>query len=233
MKRPTLPNATANATPAGTRRAAFTLIEIMVVLAVIAVIAVMAVPAMNSVLKGSKMTQAADGFQRDLVRAQAAALRENAPIEFRFYKYSDPEQPNSPVAYRAYQAVKRVREAEDVYSTAEIVPIFETRLLPPRIIFSEDVKRSTILKIKDIKDNTAENHATYDDSIPRVKSAEYKAFYFRPDGSTNLVSIDGSENWCVTILPEEAAGGEALPPDFVTFQVDAYNGQARRFEKGL
>jgi len=214
------------------RRAAFTLIEIMVVLAVIAIIATMAVPALNGVLKGSKMTQASDEFERDLSRAQAAAMRENEPIEFRFYKYSDPEQPNSVVAYRAYQAVKRVRDPQNHTNTTDVVPVFEARLLPPGIIFDGDAKHSTLLAVEDISDNVAEDHGAYDDSIPRVRSAEFKAFYFRPDGSTNLVSIDGGEKWCVTILPERSAGGD-LPPDFVSFQVDAFNGQVRRYEEGF
>ena len=226
MKRRNLANTTSE------RRGAFTLIEILVVLAVIAIIATMAVPAMNGVLKGSKMTQASDEFQRDLSRAQAAALRENHPIEFRFYEFSDPEQPNSKVAYRGYQAVKRIRDPEDHTDTIDIVPIFEAKLLPPGIIFTTASKYSTLLEIPDIDDNVAEDQQAYDDSIPRVESADYKAFYFRPDGSTNLVSIDAGEKWCVTLVNESAPEG-TLPPDFVAFQVDAYNGQVRRYEKGL
>ena len=217
----------------GARRGAFTLIEIMVVLAVVAIIATMAVPAMNSVLKGSKMTQASDEFERDLSRAQGAAMRENHPIEFRFYKYSDPEQPNSKPEYRAYQAVKRVLDPANHRDTLDIIPIFDARPLPPGIIFDSNIRRSTILKIKDIRENVATDYGDkYDDSIPRVDSAEYKAFYFRPDGSSNLVSIDAREKWCVTLRPEASPSG-GLPPDFVTFQVDGYNGQVRRYEKGL
>ena len=157
----------------GERRGAFTLIEILVVLAVIAIIATMAVPAMNGVLKGSKMTQASDEFERDLARAQAAALRENHPIEFRFYEFSDPEQPNSKTAYRGYQAVKRVRDPEDHTNTIDVIPIFEAKLLPPGIIFTTHSKRSTLLDVPDIDDNVAEDQGGYDDSIPRVESAEF------------------------------------------------------------
>ena len=219
--------------PARRPAAAFTLIEIMVVLAVIAVIATMAVPAMNSVLKGSKMTQASDEFERDIARAQAAAVRDNTPIEFRFYRFRDPEQPNSQLAYRAYQAVKRVRNHEDHTHTIGIEPVFDVKMLPPGIVFHEKPKFSSILKIRDIDRNVAKGWGDYDDSIPRVDSAEFKAFYFRPDGSTNLVHIDRGEKWSVTITKENVTGGSELPPDFVAFQVDAFNGQVRRYEKGL
>ena len=219
--------------PSTARRSAFTLIEIMVVLAVIAIIATMAVPAMNSVLKSSKMTQASDGFERDLSRAQAAAMRENRPIEFRFYRYRDPEQPNSKLAYRAYQAVARVRAGDDHTQTEDIEPIFDVQLLPPGIVFSSDRKYSTALTIPDIPNNEAKDYPGYDDSIPRVDRATYKAFYFRPDGSTNLVSIDRARKWCVTIQKETAEEAGELAPDFVTFQLDPFNGQIRRYERGL
>ena len=225
MKRTTL-------IPANSRRPAFTLIEIMVVLAVISIIATMAVPAMNGVLKGSKMTQSSDEFERDLARAQAAALRENQPVEFRFYEFRDPEQPNSEMAYRGYQAVIRKRSADDQYTTESIEPIFDVKILPPGIIFNAKTKYSSIFKVPDIPGNTAKKWSGYDDSIPRVDQAEYKAFYFRPDGSTNLVTIDSAEKWCVTIQKENTDEGE-LPPDFVAFQVDPFNGQIRRYEKGL
>ena len=222
-----------NDTPAGSRsHSAFTLIEIMVVLAVISIIATMAVPAMNSVLKGSKMTQSSDEFERDLARAHSAAQRENYPVEFRFYEFRDPEQPNSELAYRGYQAVMRKRRADDQYSTEDIVPIFDVKILPPGIIFNSKTKYSSVFKVPDIPENTAKKWAGYDDSIPRVEQAEFKAFYFRPDGSTDLVSIDRSTKWCVTIQKEFTDEGE-LPADFVTFQIDPFNGQIRRFEKAL
>jgi len=217
------------------RSSAFTLIEIMVVLAVIAIIATVAVPAMNGVMKGSKVTQSADELERDFARARAAAIRENHPVEFRFYKISDPEQPNSSDAYRAYQAVKRIRDPQDHTTTLEIVPVFEVKFLPPGIILSENGRISTILKLPDTDNNVARDGGLYNDKIPRVDEAEFKAFYFRPDGSTSLVSSEeggSGDKWCVTLVREAYTEG-VLPDDFVTYQVDAYNGSVRRYEKKL
>ena len=36
-----------------------------------------------------------------------------------------------------------------------------------------------------------------------------------------------------TLIDESKVEDDELPPDFVTFQVDAYNGQVRRYEKTL
>ncbi len=74
-------------------RAAFTLVELLVVIAVIALIAGLAVPALEPMMKGSKLTTASDNVKFNLAAWRQQAIAENSPIEVRFLRYINPSNP--------------------------------------------------------------------------------------------------------------------------------------------
>ena len=201
-------------------RAGFTLIEIMVVLLVMSVLLALAVPALGPALKGSKLKQSADDLERALANAQQVAITENVPVQFRFYRYSDENIPGGDEQYRAYEAVILRYDPEDHTKDPQVEAIGEVEVFPSPYVISDNVNFSTLVDGTQLKKGL--------DRIPRAEQAEYVAFEFRPDGSTNMNSI-ARQMWTITIFAETHQGG-SLPPEFATLALDPFNGQVRRYQ---
>jgi uncharacterized protein (TIGR02596 family) len=195
----------------------FTLIEILVVLAIIAVIVTFTVPNLEPVLKGSKLKQAADDLERALANAQQVALTQNHPVEFRFFRYDHPDSPGSEEYFRSYQAVQVITSPEDHNQVIEekVVTDVESFQLP--FVLAEG-EFSTLINSDALEQGSAD--------IPRADDADYIAFEFRPNGATNLATVDMA-HWTLTIVRE--SDSKPVIGEFITLTVDAYNGRIRQF----
>ena len=71
-------------------RAAFSLVELLVVITIIAIIAGFAVPAVTGIMRGSALTQASQLLTDQLSMGRQLALSKNRAVEVRIYKYADP-----------------------------------------------------------------------------------------------------------------------------------------------
>jgi len=204
----------------------FTLVEILVVLVIIAIIAAFAMPAMTSVLRGSKMTLAGDQIVRDLSLARQVALKDNAPVEFRFYRVADPEQPGGVEAYRAYQAVRKLYDPRDS-EKFEIEAVTEVRDLPDAVVISDSSQFSTLIGGSELIEGTVETGVG---ESQRVEGEDYKSFIFMTDGAVNLPDLGGSSDlWYFTIVRE--TDDPAKPKEFVTVQLDPVTGHVHRYDK--
>jgi uncharacterized protein (TIGR02596 family) len=215
----------------------FSMIELLVVMGVIAVIMAMAVPAIQSMLSGNKLIQAADDLQSSLATMQQEAIKGNEAVEVRFYSYRDTNLPVTAPQFRAYQFVKKVtatleKDRESSGSSNRdgfrVLPLSKIERLPEGIImFNDDEYSSLITSPKMIRE-------TRNVRIPDSEDGEYYAFHFRPDGSTTLPKT-GSDQWFVSLVNEAdvLANAGGLPPNFVTLQVDAHNGTVREFQPGV
>lgn len=65
---------------ASTRRAGFTLVEMMVVIAILAIIAVFAVPSFRATLVNTRMSSAISDLQASLMHARTEALQRSTPV---------------------------------------------------------------------------------------------------------------------------------------------------------
>ncbi len=198
-------------------RRGFTLIELLVVLAIISIIVAFAVPAMEPALRGSRLKNAADGLERVMSIAQQVAITDNRPVEFRVYNYDDPENPGTKEHYHSYQAVQVIRDPSDHSRILEEVPVTDVETLPPPFVVSDNIKWSTLVSAAGLTRGTADT--------PRKDGAEYVKFEFRPDGSTNLTTLD-EPFWTLTVL-RDSDGDSELPAEFITLILDPYNGQVR------
>ncbi|MCP4848418.1 MAG: Verru_Chthon cassette protein D [Verrucomicrobiaceae bacterium] len=202
------------------RERGFTLIEILVVLAIIAVIVTFTVPNLGPVLKGSKLKQAADDLERALSNAQQVALTQNHPVEFRFFRYNNPDSPGSEEHYRSYQAVQIITSPEDHRKVIEEKVITQVESFQLPFVLAEG-QYSTLIDSDALEQGVAD--------IPRSENAEYVAFEFRPNGATNLATVD-MPHWTLTIVRD--TDSKPVIGEFVTLTVDAYNGQIRQFNPG-
>ena len=134
--------------PASSSRA-FTLIELLVVVAIIALMLVMAAPTMTSAFKGSKLNQGAEALRNFLASAHLGAIKRNLPVEVRFYKYDDPETPESTVHCLAYQLyvieVSNATDSDGSNSKVVYTKLGDLKRLPAGIVISIDPTQSTLL----------------------------------------------------------------------------------------
>ena len=168
----------------------FTLIEVLVVLSIIAVIVAFTIPAMAPALKGSKLKQAANQMEALLAGAHQRAITENRPVEVRFFKFEDPESPGSLPMFRATQAAQVITNPQDhndiKYEEEEVL------MIPEPFVLAEK-SYSTLVESEALREGATK--------IPRRELAEFIAFEFRPDGSTNLATVDES-HWTLTVMRE-------------------------------
>jgi len=204
-------------------RQAFTLLEMLTVLAIIAIILGMVTPAISGYLRGQRISAAAANLVGDFGAAQQLADTTNHPVEIRFYKYSDPESPNSPKQYRAYQLLTRE-------PSGAMTPAFALKRFESDVVLSPNKQYSTLLNL------TEQNAKNQDLAIPRVgRSYSYVGVRMMPGDKTSLAkpkdATDTSARWCVTLVNETTISTpDVLPANFVTVQIDPYNGSVKMLQ---
>ncbi|MCH1506478.1 MAG: Verru_Chthon cassette protein D [Verrucomicrobiales bacterium] len=202
----------------------FTLIELIIVITIIGIMMAFTVPAITGALKANKLTQSSDLLRSQLAYAQLQAQKENAPIQVRFFQYTDPTLPGGRDKFRAYQLFRRKafdKSAENAGGTNQNVetmePISPLRKLPAPIVFADSERVSTLLGLQKTR-----GEVPYKRNNPL--DAQFVAFDFEPTGSTNLGS---AKQWYVTLVDERKEKGAEIPDNFATVQIDPFTGAVR------
>lgn len=220
-------------------RQGFSLIELLAVLGVMALVMAFAMPAVNPILKGSQLNQAAQDIGDQLGLARQLALSSNRSMEVRFYKYADPELPgevegNPSSGY--FRGMQIFEIAENGVARAR----GKMRRLPSSIVIDGGSTLSTLLAppgsyTSPLPEAAAAGSQTV--SLPRA-GVQYAsvAFRFLPDGSLNLSSL-ATNPWFLTLRDsrDKNPGGSGSdgfsqpPPNFFTIQIDAANGHIKTY----
>lgn len=224
-------------------RAGFTLIELLAVIAVIAVVIAFAVPATNQILRGSQLSQGGQLIGDQLALARQLALTKNRAIEFRFYKFSDPEMPGEDVnnpsvgKWRGFQTF-------EILENGAAVPISAFQRMPRMTCF-ETTKNSTLL---DEQIRGVPTDPNVDPTAPEIpveingkkvgKNYFYMSIRFLPDGVTNLPpkarrngagGADETDGWYVTVINLQDEGKDLQGINFSTIQIDPFTGSQKVF----
>jgi uncharacterized protein (TIGR02596 family) len=210
----------------------FSLVELLVVCAILAVVAGFTVPAASTALRGSQLTQGSQLLSDQIALARQTALTKNAAIEFRIYKFGDPEIPGenptdpSKGKYRAFQTF-------EILDSGGAVPLGKIQRLPNTIIFNE-TDLSSLIKNATATAAPLTGKPSDDVTAPSLAGAvernyEWVSFRFLPNGGTNL---DPNKIWFMTLHgsntnPTTTTSAASL--NFFTVQIDPVSGTTKSY----
>lgn len=221
---------------AASRRRAFTLVEVLIVIALIAMLLFLTVPGLKDVMKGTKLTTAADQLVGDLNLARQTAIKESMPVEVRLYKFFDPTSREQRFgAYQCFKLAQDLNKPSDYTAERIAKPIFEkVKIIPQGVAIVESAQWSPLLTEESMKKD--DNRERVRGLIPgeRDTEAEYRSFIISAEGETSL-DRTGAKQWYLTMVTEaemqKAADPTALrPKDFIMLQVDPYTANVRRYQ---
>lgn len=212
-------------------RAAFSLIELMVVLGVVAMLLAFAAPNLFSLIQANTLTGEGSVLRNQLTFAQQTAVSKSADVEVRFFRMADRDAAQTSERYAGYQLYQ-------YDSDGDLVPITQFFRIRPPVAFNESI--STILSART---GATREDKKYGFDSPRLGQSEaptgsggaktmteYVSFRFRPDGSTDLPHRTGNrDTWYVTLVQGEGAIKNPSPDNYVCLQVNPYNGQVTEF----
>ena len=198
-----------------TRGRGFTLIEIVVVVTIILILIAVFVPVALTV-GSANLSQGIELLQGAITLARETAIRENRPVEVRFYSYVSPEVASPEAEFRAVQVLA------DEGDPAVAVPISELEKLPRNIVIINHPDYSTLVTAPELQaSETVEIEGAAGD-------ATFFSFLFLPDGSAALEDEEAGA-WFLTIAEESkmmGAGGD-LPRNYITLQIEPFTGAIR------
>jgi uncharacterized protein (TIGR02596 family) len=161
-------------------------------------------PALNSVMDGGRVTQAATTTINQLTLGRLKAIAENRTIGVRFIRT------NSTASYDRIQLVS-------IDSSGRATGAEKVALLPDGAAIAKSGLLSSILNTNEVSAVSGT-----DPSIPNLGTAyRYIQFTFRPRGNTDR---DITQKWFVTVLLQRNDNSDTPPKNFVTIQVDPVNG---------
>lgn len=202
-------------------RAAFTLLELLIVIVVITLLMALLAPATTQVIQGSRLGSAASTLANELNLARMTAVKMNQPVEVRFFSYAEAAAPGSEPRFRAWQ----------IWSGDQ--PGTPLTLLGEGVVFATGTSGGAWSSLVDGTLNggagqevPGEFHPPGADSSRPVLVS---SFQFRPDGS---VALSASGRWCLTLAMEEGLAGDRLPDNFITLVLDPVNGSIRTLRPG-
>ncbi len=229
------------------RRAAFSLVELLIVVAIIGVIAGFGVPALQGVLRGSAISQAASQLTDTLNLARQHAITKNRIVEVRLYRFGDPEVPGESATdpatgqFRAFQYF-------EISDAGIIIPVGKYQRLPDTIIMNPGPVLSSLLDDRlqrKILSTSPGFKKDINPELPRGVKQSYDFVWFRflPDGSTDLppTGITGSDSaggrYFITLhaLNDRARTNNDTvpPPDFFTWQIEPVSGTSKTYKPGI
>lgn len=188
----------------GRKRAAFSLVELMVVIAIMLLLAAFTVPAFNSLTMGSNLNRAGQLVADQISSARQTAVTRNRETQVWFYESAGGMNPG----WRGMQVWRVDQTASGVTN----VPASRVFLFPEGV--GIEPLESPLL--------TADASISGSFTLPSLGTVNYAGFRFRASGGTD-VSVNATNNY-VTLRQAWGAGS-----NYYTVQVNPITGKASVF----
>lgn len=207
---------------------AFSMIEILVVVGIMSLLMVMGAPTMTALFSSSKIGQGSQHLVNFLTIARQTAIKENAGVEVRFYKFENKSTPQKDDLYQAYRMFLLKPPAGSQSNTdmeVAAVGLEPLQKMPGNCYITDAAGMSSMLNDQVILGE--EENVRGLESNKRV-NAPYRGFVFRPDGSVNLPQ---SQKWFLTVLSKEMffKKKEGSPDNYVCLSLNPVNGDIRQY----
>jgi uncharacterized protein (TIGR02596 family) len=189
---------------------AFSFIELLIVISIILIAVTITTVSTASLSASSKITLAAETVIGSLTNARQIAATKWRDVEVRIITMPNTKFPSSGALPRALQLIE--------ISESGKMPLGKPRMLPDNTIVSPDTSLSTIMSLSPV----SASHLNGDPPLPGVgHSYQYRAFRFRPDGSSNLnMLLTNTKLFQMTVVAENAPVSSGNPPpNFATIQI--------------
>ena len=239
------------------KRSAFSLVELLIVIVIIGIIGTFAVPAVRSMLKGSALTTGANLLLDEVALARQHALTKSRIIEFRFYRFGDPEVPGERVGSSA-SGQFRAFQFFELTDSGTLMPAGKFKRLPDTIMMNSGMgsfnsynppSNPTLSSLlgEAIRFTPgiilSSSLADTDPELPRgvKKNYDYVAFRFMPDGTTSLsptgrlASASEGGKWFITLHQIGDLTKATTPKElnFITWMIDPIGGTSKLLRPGL
>lgn len=198
----------------GALRAAFTLVEIVVVLAIITIIMAFSTPYAFSVIQSASVTSVGDTLMQKISQAQQTAMTENRVTALQFYVY----EKDAVTACHAMQLMSVDPATNEAKPIEE--PIF---FADGRVVIAQGML-SPLFNYTLPADTGAANAEPF-----KSLTATFYRVRFYPNGGTSL-SIPLRQAY-FTLMPANAykSGMEEAPKNYYSIQIDPVVGRPRSY----
>ena len=168
----------------------------------------LAVPALNGVMEGGRVTQAATILAGQFSIGRLKAIGENRPITLRFIRK------DSSSSFDRIQLLAT--------SNNTLVAVDRVATLPVGTAIAQSATLSSLFNSALDPSLTEKTATGSDPSVPGLGTAyRYIQFSFRPRGSLDL---DITKKWFVTVILLRADQTAGVPANYITLQLDPVNG---------
>jgi uncharacterized protein (TIGR02596 family) len=223
---------------ARTRRAGFTLVEMLTVVGIITLLVALVTPTLMDVIRSTRLNSTGDSLVARLSLAQQSAISLSDEVEIRFYQYinADSERPQERLFY-AYQVIHTAkngveRALSDVYYLETGIILSDQANLSPLLTTTRNQVPATV---------GGRFHFTPPGNVA-PEEVNVAAMRFYPDGSFRVLTTADSDNDALSTaiaytIPDygqsfmtlvEARDAQSTQPiNFYCIQIDSYTGKSR------
>lgn len=200
--------------PRATNPNGFSLIELLFVIAIGTVMIALVSGSFHSISRSLSLTRGGDDLADAILGARQKAIAASDAVEIRFYDLPSEEDD-------AYVTVLQVAYQKSDGSYRAENPVW----MPAGIGISRNPQLSSFFQTGEGGPAALLIHGVAGESFPDQQEAEYVAFRYLADGSTNLPE----EKWFLTVTFQSETESEEVPANFYTIQIDPALGQIQTF----